>query len=530
VLFKVLQVSYQTLFLSPSSWSFRPFIQLPQVSRACFPELTVTGTGKSFLGALAIHYFIQETDYRILIITYTNHALDQFLEDLLDLGIPAESMARLGSKSTPRTAPLLLSKQKSEYRRTKDAWAVIDQMRAEANIQSEELCQAFASYRQARPMFHDIQEYLEFSDEESHFYEAFLVPSENDGFKQVGKKGKTIAEDYLYERWKSGDGPGVFAKHALKSHRAVWDVAPPQRKNYVEKWLSAILEDKVGRVQELARQFDLTQGRMDDQFSESKISILRSKRIIGCTTTAAAQYTRHITPAQPDIVMVEEAGEIQESHILTALTPSVKQLIQIGDHKQLRPKINNYQLTVEQGDGYDLNRSLFERLILQGHPHTTLRKQHRMHPDISLLVRSLTYPELEDDPKTSDREAVRGVNDRVIFVNHNHPELHNQRIADRRDQGSKSSKENEFEARMVLKTVRFLAQQGYGTKDMVVLTPYLGQLRLVRDMLMDDARVDPVLSDLDSYDLIQAGLMTKAAAKVDRSPLRISTIGELSKL
>lgn len=263
---------------------------------------------------------------------------------------------------------------------------------------------------------------------------------------------------------------------------------------------------------------------MDTQFNESKVSILRNKRIVGCTTTAAAKYTKLIACAQPDIVIVEEAGEIQESHILTALTPSMKQLIQIGDHKQLRPKINNYQLTVEKGDGYDLNRSLFERLILQGHPHTTLRKQHRMHPDISFLVKELTYPDLEDGPKTLTREPIRGLDDRVIFVNHNHPELQNDRIGDRRDQGSKSSKENEFEARMVLKTVRFLAQQGYGTKNMVVLTPYLGQLRLVRDMLMGD--VDPLLSDLDSNELIQAGLMTKAAAKVDKSPLRISTIGE----
>ena len=35
----------------------------------------------------------------------------------------------------------------------------------------------------------------------------------------------------------------------------------------------------------------------------------------------------------PDVVLVEEAGEILESHILTALTPKTKQLILIGDHK-----------------------------------------------------------------------------------------------------------------------------------------------------------------------------------------------------
>lgn len=433
-------------------------------------------------------------------------------------------MVRLGSKSTPRTAALLLPKQQSGYRRTKDEWATIDRLKYEAAEHSVDLRKAFTSYVQTYPTFHDIQDHLEFSEEDSHFYEAFLVPSENDGYKKVGKKGKAITEDYLYERWRCGQGPGMFGPHALKNHQNVWNIALPLRNKYIGKWFSSILQENAGRVQEVARQYDLTQERMDTQFNENKVSILRDKRIIGCTTTAAAKYTKLIASAQPDIVIVEEAGEIQESHILTALTSSVKQLIQIGDHKQLRPKINNYQLTVEKGDGYDLNRSLFERLILQGHPHTTLQKQHRMHPEISLLVKGLTYPDLEDGPKTSTREPIRGLDGRVIFVNHNHPELQNDRIGDRRDQDSKSSKENEFEARMVLKTVRFLAQQGYGTKNMVVLTPYLGQLRLVRDMLMDE--VDPLLSDLDSHELIQAGLMTKAAAKVDKSPLRISTIGE----
>lgn len=486
--------------------------------------MTASGTGKSFIGALATHFIIQETNYKILVITYTNHAEDQFLEDLLDLGIKEESMVRLGSKSTPKTAPLLLSKQNSGYRRSKNAWAVIDSLKADAAMKGLELRKAFTSYSQTYPTFRDIQDHLEFSEEDSHFYEAFLIPSDNDGYKKVGKKGKAIAEDYLFDRWKCGQGPGVFGQHAVKNHQCVWNIAPPLRPKYIGKWFSTILHEKAERVQELARQYDLIQEQMDTQFNESKVSLLRDKRIIGCTTTAAAKYTKLIASAQPDIVLVEEAGEIQESHILTALAPSIKQLIQIGDHKQLRPKINNYQLTVEQGDGYDLNRSLFERLILQGHPHTTLRKQHRMHPDISFLVKELTYPDLEDGPKTSTREPIRGLDDRVIFANHNHPELQNDRISDRRDEGSKSSKENEFEARLVLKTVRFLAQQGYGTKNMVVLTPYLGQLRLVRDMLTDD--VDPLLSDLDSHELIQAGLMTKAAAKVDKSPLRISTIGE----
>lgn len=482
------------------------------------------GTGKSFIGALTAHYILKYTQLRILVITYTNHALDQFLEDLLRLGIDEGQMVRLGSKSTTCTSSLLLSAQRSEYRRTKDSWTVIDNLKEEATECGEKLKQAFVECLRTQPAFETIQDYLEFSEDEGKFFEAFKIPLNHDGYTKIGKKGKEVKPDYLYDRWRAGMGPGMFKQQALNEHREVWNIDLPQRTKLIEKWCMKILQEKAEHARELAKQYDFVQDQLQGHFNESKVQILRERRIIGCTTTAAAKYTQLITAAQPGIVIVEEAGEIQEAHILTALTPTVQQLLLIGDHKQLRPKINNYNLTVEKGEGYDLNRSLFERLILQDHPYTTLHKQHRMHPEISVLVRELTYPDLEDGAKTASRPPLQGLEDRVIFVNHDQPEEQTDNISDRRDQGAKSSKVNIFEAKMVLKIVRYLAQQGYTTKDMVVLTPYLGQLRMVRDELMDE--VDPWLSDLDSYELIQAGLLTMAAAKVDKAPLRISTIGQ----
>lgn len=112
-------------------------------------------------------------------------------------------------------------------------------------------------------------------------------------------------------------------------------------------------------------------------------------------------YAKQLQSAASGILLVEEAGEILESYVLTAMTPNTKQLILIGDHKQLRPKVNNYNLTVEKGDGYDLNRALFERLALAGLAHATLQPQHRMCLEISNLVRQLTFPDLLDAPSTS---------------------------------------------------------------------------------------------------------------------------------
>lgn len=128
--------------------------------------------------------------------------------------------------------------------------------------------------------------------------------------------------------------------------------------------------------------------------------------------------------------------------------------------RQLRPKVNDYRLTVEKGEGYDLNMSLFERLALKGYPHETLLQQHRMRPEISFLIRELTYPDLIDAPSTQNRLPIRGLQDVIVFVNHAHPEDELTCIADRQDLTASSSKQNTYETEMVLKTVRYLAQQG----------------------------------------------------------------------
>jgi superfamily I DNA and/or RNA helicase len=316
----------------------------------------------------------------------------------------------------------------------------------------------------------------------------------------------------------------VFRESAEAEFPHIWAMEHSTRVKFRDRWIKEIVEEQVSEISNLVQKYNECRAEVDRLFREKQAYILSQKRIIGCTTTAAAKYTEEIQKASPGIIIVEEAGEILESHILTAMTSNTKQLVLIGDHKQLRPKISNYSLSVEKGDGFNLNQSLFERLVVAGVPHTTLNRQHRMRPEISMLVRSLTYPELEDAPKTKGRPPLRGFQDSVIFVSHHKPELNANALADRRDEGAKSSKENEYEVGLVLKCVRYLGQQGYGTDQIVILTPYLGQLyHLLRTLSRDN---DPILNDLDSFELIRAGLLSPAGANIAKRKIRISTIGK----
>ena len=160
---------------------------------------------------------------------------------------------------------------------------------------------------------------------------------------------------------------------------------------------------------------------------------------------------------------------------------------------------------------------------MKDYPHEILTQQHRMRPEISSLIRALTYPDLIDAPATLNRPDIRGLQDNIVFIHHETLEGDDSNIADKRDLSATSSKFNNFEVDMILKVVRYLGQQGYGTEDLVILTPYLGQLQRLRQALKKDN--DPILNDLDSHDLLRAGLVNQAQAQLTKKAIRLATIG-----
>lgn len=268
------------------------------------------------------------------------------------------------------------------------------------------------------------------------------------------------------------------------------------------------------------------------QDSATLVAALKSARVIGCTTTGAAKYTELLqTPGvAPTVVMVEEAGELQEAHTLTSLSPKTKQLIMIGDHKQVRPKVECYMLSVESRGGHDLNVFLFERLVTSGFPHVTLGVQHRMHPGISQLVRTCTYPQLQDHPSVHEHPPVLGLEQArcVVFIDHREPEL--QEKGPGWGTNTFQSKVNVHEVKMTVAVVQYLLQQGYQTDQLVILMPYLGQLQeLHREIKAADKSMQGALSERDMQDLrkeVQPTALVGVNAVVEASArsIRVATI------
>ncbi|KAH7098450.1 P-loop containing nucleoside triphosphate hydrolase protein [Auriculariales sp. MPI-PUGE-AT-0066] len=479
------------------------------------------GTGKSFVGALAAKILHKETTLTILVCCYTNHALDQFMEDLLDNGIPPSSMVRLGSKSTSRTAEVLLSNQSPVSKLGQADYTEIDLARSSANRCWNNFETAFDRLMNKCVTYGDLLEHLQATA--PAYSKAFTVPDMD--MILIGKNGKPIDGYYLIAQWEQGYDAGVLKDEpALRGWDvvAIWQMPPQKRQALFQEWVQTLDLERVRKLYELGTSYDAANAELTARFRVKDAAILRSKRIIGCTTTAAAKYMDLLCKVGTDVLLVEEAGEILEAHVLTALGKNTQQMILIGDHQQLRPRVSNYALTVEKGTGFEFNISLFERLINAGYPHSTLQRQHRMRPEISNLVRHLTYTDLVDAAGTSGRPNIRGITNNVVFINHLYSEDEMQNIADTRDGGSKSSKQNSFEVEMAMGTIKYLAQQGYRFEDMAVLTPYLGQLSKLREAFSKS--IDLYLSDQDNADLVRAGLPNPGTVKLHNNRLRLSTI------
>lgn len=242
-------------------------------------------------------------------------------------------MVRIGGKSTARTEPLLLQKQTDVgFRFTRADNSIINETKGEIETRASSLASAFQRYLQSSVNNDQLLGYLEFDEPE--FFGAFQISLPDDGSQVVNEKGRTIREDYLIRRWRSGRGAGIYKSMPnVQNAGEIWSLSKEARMNLVDQWAEALNREEIEQLHTTAHKYNKLVEMLQRKFREKDGAILKSKRIIGCTTTAAAKYTRDIHEAAPDVVLVEEAGEILESHVITALGQAAKQLILIGDHQ-----------------------------------------------------------------------------------------------------------------------------------------------------------------------------------------------------
>eukprot|EP00039_Didymoeca_costata_P007564 m.101228 g.101228 ORF g.101228 m.101228 type:complete len:1595 (+) comp13736_c2_seq2:1510-6294(+) len=498
------------------------------------------GTGKTRVGKAIAKLLLTGTEKTILCLCYTNHALDSFLADLVgDLDEAyKQQVVRIGGRcSLEELESLRLETrnkleeknwtpaQRSRFYELKDA---LEGNSRSANINQgtgkapEPLRKRFekdlkkCSYSIGEKWWDKVSAFLASNDAKS--LQQLAVPTDSSSFQRVHKGGKTIQENYLWSQWLKGKDPSPF--NDLKS-KPLWKMNATQRHAKKEEWQTQMFEDDRERTGITMERIEKKRSELRQLEDQSRTKLIQKSRLIACTTWGAANYSTLLRENSADVIIIEEAAEVLEAHVITALTDNVENLILIGDHKQLRPKIEHFTLTKESNKGYNLNRSLFERLVEQKKvPLTTLRVQHRMRPEMSAIIKHMTYPDLQDAPHTRRKPKTRGLQTNIVFVNHNNPEV-TQNKQSAKNMEESHMKINKWEAEMVVATAGHLLKQGYKAEDIVLLTPYLGQLVEIKTKL-EAAKFSARFGELDVGELARQKIQTeKDNSRNNKTPQRI---------
>ncbi|KAF9696125.1 hypothetical protein EKO04_005861 [Ascochyta lentis] len=476
------------------------------------------GTGKSYIGLQVMRILLAIKKSAslgpIIVVCYTNHALDQFLEHLIKIGIT--KIIRVGgqSKSELLDGHNLRDIAKSEGKTNTEAYKsamMYKDLEEHENDANKTLGRLHASNKNAdwKALRHHIS--CKYPKIHSQFDKT-----DKDNFTFVGRW-------YSFDAWKpAGSVTGyqsqvttteiqrIVRKAALSAHT----LQTFERSALVQHWLAEIRLDAVAELSQtvdLANNCYTTLSKVHD---EADRRVLADADVIGVTTSGLAKRISVLQHVSSKVIICEEAGEVMEPHMLSALLPTVEHCIQIGDHEQLRPTINNFRdlsLESKQGALHSLDKSQFERLSVGElcrplMPVAQLEVQHRMRPDISTLIRETIYPKLIDHSSTIALPDVVGMRKNVFWLDHDHMEDDKESLVHH-----SKSRSNEWEIAMVHALVRHIVRQGtYTSTEIAVLTPYTGQLQKLRAALHKDFEI--VLSDRDQDALGKDGFGTAYSA------------------
>ena len=242
-----------------------------------------------------------------------------------------------------------------------------------------------------------------------------------------------------------------------------------------EKLARRIKGMRGGKEKGLAHR-DLSRGWKEVKRIEGEIrdDILDRAQVLCCTCIGSGHEI--LDGRKFPRVLIDEATQATEPATLVPLVRGARQVVLIGDHRQLPPTVISRR--AEKGG---LDRSLFERLIDMGISPSILTTQYRMHPAISEFPNTQFYDGvLEDGVEASDRETPGG----ILWPDWDVPLLFLPVDGDEVLSPDGASKENPVEASWVVKILMDLVDSGgFATSQVGIVTPYAGQVRSIRDIL-----------------------------------------------
>ena len=256
---------------------------------------------------------------------------------------------------------------------------------------------------------------------------------------------------------------------SLTGVRNLWDLRINDRILLIQYLLQQKFTEAGKYFEGLLAEYEKIYRTKEELEDQQKVNILRQMKITGMTVTGANIHRSLIAQIRPEVILVEEAAEVLEPQLVALMGNWVKHLIMIGDHQQLRPSVENYKLARD----YHLDLSMMERLINNGLSYATLTMQNRMRPEFADLLLDI-YPTLQSNlARVETNKPASCIGRSMYFWTHQQPELNERSFT------------NKAEAERAVRLALFLIEQGYKPSQITILSPYLGQVRLIRRMVKD---------------------------------------------
>jgi len=471
------------------------------------------GTGKSFTGIALIRVLLANQAKAflgpIICVCYTNHALDQLLETLVKHKV--KQVIRVGSRSKSEALQDLTLRnvtRKMQQTQTERLSYSMSKLKMTDLLHDMNRCLHDPS---AEGVMEPIKRFL-LQNNQNHAHELFRGHGSDDRFPRGNQSPLSPLHNWLSCRGKMNTRFENNRERSIVELEKVslFSMSRMEREKLHSHWIAEMKKSLKESLLDSLEDYAELRVKENKAKEELDLRCLQQASIVGVTTTGLARIVHLLERLESKVLICEEAGEVLEAHTLSTLLPSIEHVILIGDHLQLRPHIQNYDLQSDSRSGkqYSLDMSLFERLVqpptdgdtIARVPFSVLETQRRMHPSIAALIQSTLYPTLKNSGPVAQYPEVLGMRKRLFW--HDHRNLEAKASG---DQLLSTSHSNDFEVAMVAALVAHLVRQGaYRSTDIAIITPYLGQLRKLQTELGKMFAI--VLDDRDLVELESKGI------------------------
>jgi len=489
------------------------------------------GTGKSHTGVKVVdlihnhlHKSMEGTEAHspIFLVCYTNHALDQFLNSILKV---TKNVIRVGSRSRDPTLEKynirnhVKTKTNQHIAAIKERDASYDSLSYYINQLSKPINDFNELTKYASPKhlsFLDPSSFKEWtksfsksSSQDWNFVPPTPPPPTAAAPQQANTPAATFDSDDEeeedeeevsmkifertfdeYEKIQNIDVQVSFHILSLESnpfdeYEDVNDIPVDLRNLLFRYWSQEKILKYRERISMEMENYQKLSKRVQEHDDRNYRDAFRNANVVAATISGASRLKRIFNNINSKVVVIEEAAEVLEAQIVSVIPNTCEHLVLIGDHLQLKPSCSVYQLS----EKYNLSVSLFERMSKYGGQYVTLSHQRRMLPNISQFIKPI-YPNLENHESTLERfnqqgPKLKGFTSNVYFLSHQVPED---------DKQDSVSKVNKHEAAFIVELASYIIKQGYLASDIIILTPYSGQLLKIKSI--KNSHPEKVLKDV----------------------------------